>query len=114
MSDYFIGLLTVPALATIYMLAVVVGSRILGFCIKSVHWAAFRLSPDNRSFQRKRLASACYGSESGFVLASGRLGIIFLYGKTDPERRAWADDQLADRFDLAEHLAERNSRDGEN
>lgn len=98
-GNYWLGLATLPGLVLLYVLAVSLGSRVLAWAVTGISWTAHRIKPDAPMIQHRLRASAVYSAKHGIVLARGHFGLVLIY-KMDPERRAWANEQLAETIDV--------------
>lgn len=111
MSDYLLGLLTIPAAAVALVVAWVVCRGLLWLGAQISITAINAVRKDMSDGQRAHFAALCYGAERGWLFAMGDLGIAVFVGQDDEARRAAYERVVIRRsFKLAPKWAERAER----
>ena len=104
MSDYLLGLATIPAMLLGYVLAVAIVSRTI-VALGRVHLGILRrIRPDDERMTRERRAAVLYGLRSGVVYSLGEFVLVVGHG-LDEDRRTEASLRLLRRIDIFDREA---------
>lgn len=95
MTDYLLGLATLPGLALLYVVVVFVSSRVASKLLDAVGWTLHRIKPGAPIIQAKIRAAVVYSARSGLVIAAGPFAVVVISGR-DMERHTWAAEALTE------------------